>query len=135
MYCICIIYALYASRCVWRFLIYSSLSNYSACRIYCSNGPNDACHCDGYDKIKQYSFPIHAGVDGFSRKVLWLKVARSNKPYRSSVFVFKSDKRAGFISKSVKVRLWVWKWLYCCGKLFLDRDCITYIVYRMQTKE
>ena len=47
-------------------------------RIYCSNGPNDVCHYDGYDKIKQYGFPIHGVVDGFSRNILWLKVVRSN---------------------------------------------------------
>ena len=54
------------------------LSNYLARRIYCSNGPNDVWHSDGYDKIKQYGFPIHGGVDGFSRKILWLKEVRSN---------------------------------------------------------
>ena len=32
----------------------------------------------GYDKIKLFGFPIHAAVDGFSRKVLWLEVCRSN---------------------------------------------------------
>jgi hypothetical protein len=32
----------------------------------------------GYDKLKPYGFPIHAGVDGYSRKVLWLEVSRSN---------------------------------------------------------
>ena len=33
---------------------------------------------DGYDKLKSYGFPIHGCVDGFSRKVIWLKVCRSN---------------------------------------------------------
>ena len=60
-------------------MLYSLLSNYLARKIYCLNGPNDVWHCDGYDKIKQYDFPIHGGVDGFSRKILWLKVVRSNK--------------------------------------------------------
>ena len=32
----------------------------------------------GYDKLKPFGFPIHGGVDGFSRKVLWLEVTRSN---------------------------------------------------------
>ena len=30
------------------------------------------------DKLKPYGFLIHGCVDGFSRKVLWLKVTRSN---------------------------------------------------------
>ena len=54
------------------------LSKYLASWTYCSNGPNDVWHCDGYDKINQYGFPIHGGADGFSRKILWLKVVRSN---------------------------------------------------------
>ncbi len=32
----------------------------------------------GYDKLKPYGFPIHGAIDGFSRRILWLEVARSN---------------------------------------------------------
>ena len=32
----------------------------------------------GNDKLKPYEFPIHDCVYGFSRKVVWLKVTRSN---------------------------------------------------------
>jgi len=33
----------------------------------------------GYDKLKpHFGFPIHAGVDGYSRKVLWVELERSN---------------------------------------------------------
>ncbi len=32
----------------------------------------------GYDKLKPYGFPIHGAVYGYSRKVLWLEVTRSN---------------------------------------------------------
>ena len=47
-------------------------------RAYVNPGPNYCWHIDGYDKLKPYGFPIHACIDGFSRKVLWLKVVRSN---------------------------------------------------------
>lgn len=47
-------------------------------RVYQSNGPNHAWHIDGYDKLKPYGLPIHGCVDGFSRKILWLKVCKSN---------------------------------------------------------
>ncbi|KXJ05230.1 hypothetical protein AC249_AIPGENE17476 [Exaiptasia diaphana] len=47
-------------------------------RVYHSLGPNSAWHADGYDKLKPYGFPIHACIDGFSRKVIWLYVTRSN---------------------------------------------------------
>ena len=59
-------------------MLYSLLSNYLTRSIYCWNGPNDVWHCDGYDKIKQYGFPIYGGVNRFSRKILWLKVVKSN---------------------------------------------------------
>ena len=47
-------------------------------RKYRSPGPNHCWHIDGYDKLKPFGFPIHGCVDGWSRKIMWLKVARSN---------------------------------------------------------
>lgn len=47
-------------------------------RQYRVPGPNFAWHTDGYDKLKPYGFCIHSGVDGWSRKVLWLEVATTN---------------------------------------------------------
>ena len=43
-------------------------------RKYINCGPNYIWHIDGNDKLKPLSFCIHAGIDGFSRKILWLKV-------------------------------------------------------------
>ncbi|XP_076801766.1 uncharacterized protein LOC143446142 [Clavelina lepadiformis] len=48
-------------------------------REYHNPGPNYAWHTDGYDKLKPFGFSIHGAIDGFSRKVLWLNVTRSNK--------------------------------------------------------
>ena len=31
-----------------------------------------------YDKLKPYGFPIHGAIDGFSPRVLWLQVVKSN---------------------------------------------------------
>ena len=47
-------------------------------RICTSLGPNDGWHVDGYDKLKQFNFVIHGCIDGHRRKVLWLKVGKSN---------------------------------------------------------
>jgi len=47
-------------------------------RTYANQGPNHCWHMDGYDKLKPYGFPIHGCIDGFSRKMLWLKVSRTN---------------------------------------------------------
>lgn len=32
----------------------------------------------GHDKLKPFGFPIHGAIDGYSRKVLWLEVVKSN---------------------------------------------------------
>lgn len=51
-------------------------------RVYSVAGPNFLWHIDGYDKLKRFGFAIHACIDGFSKKVIWLKVATSNNdPY------------------------------------------------------
>ena len=36
----------------------------------------------GSDKLKPHGFPIPGAVDGFSRRILWLEVARSNNDPR-----------------------------------------------------
>jgi hypothetical protein len=47
-------------------------------RIYYNDGPNDCWHIDQNDKLKPFGFPLHAGVDGYSRRILWLVVTPSN---------------------------------------------------------
>ena len=47
-------------------------------RQYHNPGPNYAWHVDGYDKLKPWGFPIHGCIDGYSRRIMWLRVARSN---------------------------------------------------------
>ena len=47
-------------------------------RKYIYNGSNETWHMDGYDKLKPFSFAIHGCIDGFSRKIIWLRVASSN---------------------------------------------------------
>ena len=49
--------------------------------LYNARGPNYVWHIDGYDKIKLYGFAIHGSIDGYSRKICWLKVmAINNNP-------------------------------------------------------
>ena len=57
-------------------------------RRYTNPGPNYAWHVDGYDKLKPYGFPIHGCIDGFSRRVMWLKICQSNNDpsYIASMF-------------------------------------------------
>ncbi|XP_074656822.1 uncharacterized protein LOC141910031 isoform X2 [Tubulanus polymorphus] len=47
-------------------------------RRYFNKGPNYLVHLDGYDKLKPFGFPIHGCIDGFSRRILWLRVGNTN---------------------------------------------------------
>ncbi|KAK6190897.1 hypothetical protein SNE40_002667 [Patella caerulea] len=47
-------------------------------RIYVNKGPNYLIHIDGYDKLKAYGFAIHGGICGYSRRILWFRVGRTN---------------------------------------------------------
>lgn len=72
-------------------------------RVYRSDGPNSTWHTDGYDKLKPYGFPIHGCVDGFSRKILWLRVVRSNNASAvpASLFI-QTIQTLGYRPKSVR---------------------------------
>ena len=37
-----------------------------------------AWHIDGNDKLKLFDFAIHVTIDDYSKKILWLRVLRSN---------------------------------------------------------
>lgn len=47
-------------------------------RTYSCEGPNDVWHIDGYDKLKSYGFAISGCIDGFSRKLIWLRCSQTN---------------------------------------------------------
>ena len=57
-------------------------------RKYHSLGPNHCWHVDGYDKLKPYGFPIHACIDGLSRKIIWLKLVKSNNNPKTIASLF-----------------------------------------------
>ena len=48
-------------------------------RRYVADGPNFVWHLDGHDKLKPFGFSIHGCIDRFSRYLIWLEVASSNK--------------------------------------------------------
>ena len=47
-------------------------------RIYYNKGPTFLIHIDGYDKLKSLGIAIHGAIDGYSRKILWLKASNTN---------------------------------------------------------
>ena len=48
-------------------------------RTYMVAAPNAVWHVDGNHKLIRWRFVIHAGVDGFSRTVVFIKCANNNK--------------------------------------------------------
>ena len=65
-------------------------------RQYHNPGPNYAWHVDGYDKLKPWGFPIHGCIDGYSRRIMWLRVARSNNlPEYPAMYYLETVKEPG----------------------------------------
>ena len=72
-------------------------------RQYICRGPNHVWHIDGLDKLKQFGFAVHACIDGFSRKVLWLHVGRSNNnPAIIAGFYLETIKRLNCVPRIVR---------------------------------
>eukprot|EP00731_Ephydatia_muelleri_P020158 Em0012g983a len=83
-------------------------------RIYQNKGPNWCWHMDGYDKLKPFGFPIHACIDGFSRKILWLEVATTNNdPYVVAHFYLRAVLKLAELTVALKMLLLLYaKWCY-----------------------
>jgi hypothetical protein len=47
-------------------------------RRYINKGPHFLLHIDGYDKLKPFGIAIHGAIDGFSRRILWLRAGSTN---------------------------------------------------------
>lgn len=47
-------------------------------RTYTALGPSYLWHADGHDKLKRYGFPIHACIDGYSRRIIWIHCSTTN---------------------------------------------------------
>lgn len=90
-------------------------------RAYRNNGPNDTWNCDGYDKRKPFGFPIHACIDGWSRKVLCLYVMQSNN-YWDLLSWRRSTPR--WMSSETEYRLGAWESLSNFDTQFCSRRCL-----------
>ena len=65
-------------------------------RTYSVKGPNYIWHLDGYDKLKPFGFPIHGAIDGYSRRILWLRVmCTNNDPQVIAGFYIQCIKQIG----------------------------------------
>ena len=49
---------------------------------------------DGNDKLRPFGFYVHGCIDGFSRKVIWLHVANTNKDSAVIAYYFLNEVEA-----------------------------------------
>lgn len=72
-------------------------------REYRGRGPNFIWHLDGYDKLKPYGMAIHAAIDGYSRRILWLEVGTTNNdPTVTARYFLDYVKQAGGVPRVVR---------------------------------
>lgn len=72
-------------------------------RWYFSSGPNFIWHIDGYDKLKPYGLCIHGCICGFSRKILWLNVYKTNNsPRVIAGYFLETVKKYGGTAKMIR---------------------------------
>lgn len=72
-------------------------------RTYEAKGPNFVWHIDGYDKLKPYGFCVHGGIDGFSRRLIWLEVGPTNKnPEVIAKFYLDAVKQVGGLPRKIR---------------------------------
>ena len=75
-------------------------------RQYKGRGPNFPWHIDGFDKLKPYGFCIHGGIDGYSRRILWLEVGiANNEPAFIAKYFVDCVKAAGGTARIVRADL------------------------------
>ena len=73
-------------------------------RIYQTLGPNYVWQIDEFNELKPYRFSIHGFTDGYSRRIIWLKVFASNKcPDLIACYYLKAAKNLNGIPKIIKV--------------------------------
>ena len=63
-------------------------------RKYRNKGPNYVWHIDGNDKLRPFGFYVHGCIDGFSRKIIWLPVANTNKDPAIIAYYFLNEVEA-----------------------------------------
>ena len=72
--------------------------------MYANSGPNHRWHADGNDKLCQFGIYIHGCIDGWSRKMIWLKVGSTNRnPNVVAKYYTKAVREHMLISRTIRV--------------------------------
>ena len=93
-------------------------------REYSVPGPNFIWHMDGCDKLKPYGVCIHGCIDGYSRRIMWLEVAATNKNIRLIVKYFiDCIRQVGGLPRVVRADCRTENVRVAAAQRFLRRDC------------
>lgn len=57
----------------------ATVARQGRCRIYSVPHPNAVWHIDTHHKLIKWHFTIHAGIDGFSRTIAYIKCFDNNR--------------------------------------------------------
>lgn len=72
-------------------------------RTYTALGPNYLWHADGHDKLKRFGFAIHACIDGYSRRIIWVKCSSTNNdPSVIAYYYLSAVKKLGFCARTLR---------------------------------
>lgn len=75
-------------------------------RQYHNKGPNYLWHTDCYDKLKPFGICISGCIDGFSRRIMWLKAgSNSNDPKIIAGYYQKTIKEIGGCPRTLRADL------------------------------
>jgi hypothetical protein len=93
-------------------------------RSYSASGPNFIWHFDGYDKLKPFGLCISGCIDGFSRKIVWMNVYRTNNnPKVIGGYFLEAVKLVGGCPKLVRGDFGTENTLVRDFQTFLRRNC------------
>ena len=105
-------------------------------REYHNPGPNAVWRADGYDKFKPYGFPVHGCIDGWSRKLLWLVVTRSNNsPDNIGSYFLDAVKTCGGCPCELVTDLGTENKTMACKHFFVTMKTRTNMLHRHEIKE
>ena len=97
-------------------------------REYLNPGPNHCWHADGYDKLKPFGFPIHGCIDGFSRRIMWLEITRSNNnPHLVGKLFLDCIKGQQGLPNNIKNRLGNGEWNYGSRSMLFKAESFRFI--------
>ncbi|XP_041868276.1 uncharacterized protein LOC121656992 [Melanotaenia boesemani] len=68
-------------------------------RVYSVKAPHSLVHVDTNHKLIRYGIVIFAGIDGYSRKIVYLGAANNNKASAAISFFMSSVEKYGFPSR------------------------------------